>query len=160
MRRRKKLILIVTVVTLMFALFGCGRTKNKQGPDGPGSTQPHREITVTFENDVVCADVWILPQTGENLETTLWGKATVGSLGAGETAEIRLTEDDSAQAWLVRIIDEDHAFYSADDLKLADGFRIVFRSDDTRFEAVLEVLDREGTPVSASEAFTGMLGAG
>lgn len=123
------------------------------------SMMAYSEILVTFENEVAEADIWIIPQTGENLETSLWGTATVGKLGAGETAEVRLTQYDEAQAWLVHIIDENHAYYSAQDVRLADGFRIVFRTEDTAFESVIEVLDRDGSAVSRAEAFQGMLGA-
>lgn len=128
--------------------------------DSHNSMEAHAEIVITFVNEAEEADVWILPHTEENLKTTLWGTATVGKLGAGETALVRLTESNDAQAWLIRIIDRDHAYYSAQDLKLEDGFRIVFRSADSKYEAVIEVLDQNGTVVARAEAFTGMLGAG
>jgi|GEM_PF-557228 len=226
MRRRKQLILMISVVIMMFALFGCGRPKYKLNLDSSGfqsrktqyragetvtvyfdaiatdtnyrfrlddssvemtqsydaghgyvftftmpdhevslscesynSMLPYTTIAVTFDNEVADADVWILPQTEKNLETSLWGRATVGKLGAGKTKEVYLTEFDPAQTWLVRIIDVDHAYYSADDLKLGDGFQIVFRSDDSRYDSVIEVLDRDGTVLSSAKAFTGMLGA-
>ena len=124
------------------------------------SMESYAEIVITFVNEVEEADIWILPQTDENLKTTLWGTATVGKLGAGETAEVCLTESDDAQAWLIRIIDGNLAYYSALDLKLEDGFQIVFRSENSKFEAVIEVLDQNGTVVSSAQAFTGMLGAG
>ncbi|MBO4419646.1 MAG: hypothetical protein J5789_07470 [Oscillospiraceae bacterium] len=123
------------------------------------SMAAQERFPVTFENRVQEADIWILPQTSENLKTTLWGTPTVGKLAPGETAEVVLTESYAAEAWLVRIIDTDQALYSANDLKLADGYRIVFRSEGARFDAVIEVLDPEGSVVFSGEAFSGSLGA-
>ena len=117
------------------------------------------QITVSVVNEGPEADIWILPQTEENLKTTLWGPATVEKLGAGETAELCLTESVDAQAWLIRIIDGDHAYYSAKDVTLESGCSIVFRAADTRREAVIEVWDRSGSVVFSGEAFVGVLGA-
>ena len=116
-------------------------------------------IAVTFRNEVEQADLWILPQTEENLKTSLWGTPSAGALGVGESAELCLTEDESAEAWLVRIIDTDHAYYAAQDLRLEDGYTVVFQSEGAKFDAVIEVRDENGTVVYAAEAFTGVLGA-
>ena len=120
--------------------------------------EPLPKITVSFVNGAEEADVWILPQTEANLKTTLWGTATVGALSAGETAEVSLEEAADAETWLVRIIDRDHAYYSARDVVLEDGYSIIFRAEDSRYAAVIEVLDREGTVIFSHEAFTGVLG--
>ena len=128
--------------------------------DSYNSMEYFPEIVVTVENEVEEADIWVLPQTEENLKSTLWGTATIGKLGAGETADVYLTVRDDAQAWLVRIIDRDHAYYSVQDLLLQDGFKVVFRSEGSKYEAVIEVLDENGSVVSQTRAFRGKLGAG
>ena len=128
--------------------------------DSYNSMEYFPEIVVTVENEVEEADIWVLPQTEENLKSTLWGTATIGKLGAGETADVYLTVRDEAQAWLVRIIDGDHGYYSAQDLTLQDGFKVVFRSEGSKYEAVIEVLDENGSVVSQTRAFRGKLGAG
>ena len=116
-------------------------------------------VNISFQNEVEQADVWILPQTEENLKTSLWGTPSAGALGVGETAELCLTNPEYAEAWLVRIIDSDKAYYSARDLKLEDGYTVVFQSEGSKFEAVIEVRDPSGTVVFSAEAFTGVLGA-
>ena len=227
LRAAKLLFLIFLGVSVMFALFGCGRQKYKLNLDGYGFkssktayaagekvtvyydliatdtdyrfwlddesvkltqdyddrhgyvftfTMPDHELTlhmssrnsmeyipsirVTFQNEVEEADVWILPQTEENLKTSLWGTPSVGKLGAGKSAELFLTEDENAEAWLVRIIDDNKAYYSAQDLKLEDGYSVIFKSEGSKSEAVIEVQDQSGTVVFTAEAFTGVFGAG
>jgi len=116
-------------------------------------------ILVTLENRVEEADFWLLPQTEENLKTSLWGTATVGSLAVGDSAEVVLTKPDDAETWIIRIIDKDHILYTADDLKLKDGDRIVFRREDADFDGVIEILDENGTVLDSKTASAGALGA-
>ena len=116
-------------------------------------------VSVTFQNEVAEADVWLLPQTEENLKTSLWGTPSAGALGKGETIELTLTNPEFAEAWLVRIIDRDKAYYSARDLKLEDGDTVVFKSEGSKFDAVIEVHDADGNLVFSAKAFTGVLGA-
>lgn len=116
-------------------------------------------VSITFQNEVEEADVWLLPQTEENLKTTLWGTPSAGALEKGESAELTLTNPEYAETWLVRIIDRDKAYYSAQDLKLEDGYTLVFKSEDSKFDAVIEVHDASGNLVFSAKAFTGVLGA-
>ncbi len=115
---------------------------------------------VTFVNKVEKADIWILPQTEDILETSLWGTATVSQLGVGENVEVILNDGDAAEYYILRIIDDNHAFYSADDLKLPNGCTIVFRYEGSELDAVLEIYDENDELIDSREAFTGMLGAG
>ncbi len=116
-------------------------------------------VDVTFVNEVEKADIWILPQTEENLNTSLWGTATIAGLGAGEQAEVSVTGSYETELFILRIIDDDHAFYSVNDLLLLDGYTLVFKTENARTEAVIEILDESGNVVSSQEAFTGMFGA-
>ena len=116
-------------------------------------------LEISFRNEVETADVWVLPQTEENRKSSLWGSPSAGKLGVGETAELTLSNPAYAEAWLVRIIDVDKAYYAAQDLRLEDGCTVVLRSEGSKFEAVIEVLDPSGAVVSSTEAFTGVLGA-
>ena len=116
-------------------------------------------VSVSFQNEVEEADVWLLPQTEENLKTSLWGTPSAGALGKGESAELTLTNPEYAEAWLVRIIDRDKAYYSAQDLQLEDGYTVVFKSEGSKFDAVIEVQDASGNLVFSAKAFTGTLGA-
>ena len=116
-------------------------------------------VSVSFQNEVEEADVWLLPQTEENLKTSLWGTPSAGALGKGASAELTLTNPEYAEAWLVRIIDRNKAYYSAQDLKLEDGYTVVFKSEGSKFNAVIEVHDATGNLVFSAEAFTCVLGA-
>ena len=116
-------------------------------------------VSVSFQNEVEEADVWLLPQTEENLKTSLWGTPSAGALEKGESAELTLTNPEYAEAWLVRIIDQDKAYYSARDLKLEDGYTVVFKSEGSKFDAVIEVHDASGAVFFSAKAFTGTLGA-
>ena len=116
-------------------------------------------VSVTFQNEVEEADVWLLPQTEENLKTSLWGTPSAGALEKGASAELTLTNPEYAEAWLVRIIDRNKAYYSAQDLKLEDGYTVVFKSEGSKFDAVIEVHDASGAVIFSAEAFTGILGA-
>ena len=116
-------------------------------------------VSVSFQNEVEEADVWLLPQTEENLKTSLWGTPSAGALEKGESVELTLTNPGYAEAWLVRIIDRNKAYYSAQDLKLEDGYTVVFKSEGSKFDAVIELHDASGAVVFSAEAFTGVLGA-
>ena len=226
LRLGKSLFLMILGVSVMFALFGCGKPKYKLHFEGYGFqsskteyaageqvtvyydliatdtdyrfwlddesvtlkedyddshgyvftfTMPDHELTlhvsshnimeyiptisVTFQNEVEEADVWLLPQTEENLKTSLWGTPSAGALEKGESVELTLTNPGYAEAWLVRIIDRNKAYYSAQDLKLEDGYTVVFKSEGSKFDAVIEVHDANGTVVFSAKAFTGVLGA-
>ena len=116
-------------------------------------------IVVIFENEVTEADIWILPQTEENLKTTLWGTATVYAIGAGESANVYLRDAAYTDTWMIRIIDTDHAYYAAQDISLEEGYTIIFRSDDFRYDAMIEVRDFNDKVIYETKAFIGVFGA-
>lgn len=113
---------------------------------------------ITIVNEVADADIWVLPETEENLNTTVWGTATVAKLGKGNTREFGLRDTFVSDLWMIRIIDDGHALYSAGGLVLSEGYRIVFRTEGTKADSVIEVLDAEGTVLYSEPAFTGVLG--
>lgn len=115
-------------------------------------------LRVTLVNNVATADFWIMPQTEDNLKSSLWGTATAKALGAGEQRDITLTEP-AEQLFIVRAIDEDHAYFSVKDVTLGDGYTIRFQTNDSRFDAVIEVLDADGTVLKTQPAFVGAFGA-
>ena len=116
-------------------------------------------VSVCVVDECAEADLWILPQTEENLHTTLWGPATV-HLAEGEQADLVLQGAYDGDPFLIRIIDGDSGYYAANDVILHEGDRIVFRSgsDGTRYDARIEILDGDGAVVSSyEEIFTGVL---
>ena len=72
-----------------------------------------KEISVTFVNGVEDADIWILPQTDENLGTTLWGTPTLKDSVKDTIGTCRI--EGGAENYIVRIIDADEAYYAARD---------------------------------------------
>lgn len=148
----KKPLLILLCLILSLMLFSC------KGNGGESEMKNKTKvISVTFINDVEEADIWILPQTEENLKTSLWGTATIPKLKAGEKTTVKLS--DSADKYIVRIIDVDHAYYSADDITLSDGYSIHFKTDERKHEAVISDIDESGNVISSKEAFQGVFGA-
>lgn len=116
-------------------------------------------VRVTFVNETQTADVWILPQTEENLKSSLWGTATVGKLGTGEQREVELSGTEDGGTYIVRIIDDEDAYYAVNDVSLGDGYSIRFTTADSKFDAVLEICDADGNVMNTQPAFTGVLGA-
>jgi len=121
-------------------------------------SESNKTISVTFINDVEKADIWILPQTKENLKTSLWGTATISKLKPGEKKTISINDFEEGR-YIVRIIDDDKAYYSANDIILKENYIIRFKTDETKYEAELVTLDQNGEAVSTTEAFQGVLGA-
>lgn len=121
-------------------------------------SESNKTISVTFINDVEKADIWILPQTKENLKTSLWGTATISKLKPGEKKTISINDFEEGR-YIVRIIDDDKAYYSANDIILKENYIIRFKTDETKYEAELVTLDQNGEAVSKTEAFQGVLGA-
>ena len=121
-------------------------------------SESNKTISVTFINDVEKADIWILPQTKENLKTSLWGTATISKLKPGEKKTISINDFEEGR-YIVRIIDDDKAYYSANDIVLKENYTIRFKTDETKYEAELVTLDQNGEAVSKTEAFQGVLGA-
>ncbi len=121
-------------------------------------SESNKTISVTFINDVEKADIWILPQTKENLKTSLWGTATISKLKSGEKKTISINDFEEGR-YIVRIIDDDKAYYSANDIILKENYIIRFKTDETKYEAELVTLDQNGEAVSTTEVFQGVLGA-
>ena len=119
-------------------------------------TEPKNTISVTVVNDVEEADIWILPQNERNLKTSLWGTATIRKLIVGGSSAVSVGV---SEKYIVRIIDTDKAYYSASDITLDDGYTVRFQTDETKFEAVIEVLDQSSEVVSSGKAFRGVFGA-
>ncbi len=116
-------------------------------------------MRVTFVNEVQTADVWILPQTEENVKSSLWGTATIGKLDAGAQREVGIDETDGAEAYIIRIIDDEHAYYAVKDVLLGDGYSIRFQTADKKYDAVIEIVDADGNVLRTERAFVGVFGA-
>ena len=85
-------------VVMMLALFGCGKQKHELYFD-------EESFRVTFVNNVETADVWVLPQTDENRNSSLWGTASAKNLEANTQCGIALSKENRllySMEWLIR----------------------------------------------------------
>ncbi|MBQ8995163.1 MAG: hypothetical protein IJ091_05060 [Oscillospiraceae bacterium] len=115
---------------------------------------------VTLINDVEEADLWILPQTEDNLSDAPNTKAMF-HLNAGEKATVTLDELGGPGTYIFTAIGSDRqAFYWFQDMDLEAGYTLHFKIDgeDGRFsDAVLEVRNRWGKLLSSERVFIGVL---
>lgn len=151
--------LIVLIVTgVLFIWLGTKLMKNEDEIDRKGTpSESGKTISVTFVNEVEEADIWILPQTEENLQTSLWGVATIPKLKSGVQKTVGI--NGNQEKYIVRIIDVDQAYYSANDIALDENYMIWFRTDESKFEAKLVTSDPRGNSVTSENIFQGVFGA-
>lgn len=114
------------------------------------------EPTVTFINGLRDADVWILPETKENLKTTLWGKATAAGVKTGERRKAPLCEPGDGGLYILRMIDTDRFFYSAGGITLRAGWTMEVRGAGLH-AVTLEVTDENGVLNHSYKVFAARL---
>ncbi len=142
---------------LVLTLFACQKQEEAK-PEETETSTTGEMMKIRFVNEVEDTDLWILPQTEKNLKTSLWGTATVAMLKKEDAIEVAI-EETSDHLYILRLIDQRGALYSANDFELHDGDTIVFDAiDDDFVRARLALLDKEGKEVKvAEEVFEGML---
>ena len=148
---------ILLCLFLALTFFACQKQEEAKPEEAETSTTGEM-MKIRFVNEVEDTDLWILPQTEKNLKTSLWGTATVAMLKKEDAIEVAI-EETSDHLYILRLIDQRGALYSANDFELHDGDTIVFDAiDDDFVRARLTLLDKEGKEVKvAEEAFEGML---
>ncbi len=115
-----------------------------------------KDAEISFVSEAVDADVWFLPETDENLKTTLWGKATIPGATAGEPFELTVSVNASSGAAIFRAIDGDKTYYSANGIALENGYSVRLGEDDD-FSYFIEIVDAEGNDVGKYPVFTAKL---
>lgn len=155
----KKLLSVLLCILLCFALSACKGKDDGSAMTNTDETKVQESISVTFINDVADADIWILPQTDENLRSSLWGTATISKLKAGDKRTADINNISENGKYIVRIIDADHAYFSAKDMVLEDSYTIRFKTDDSKYEAKIISFDQNGKELFSKEAFQGVFGA-
>lgn len=155
--KRRLLILISILLCLFFCSCEAVRGEPDMIPDDYGQSKP--SISVTFLNNVEEADIWILPQTEDNLNSSLWGTPTVAKMRVGEHKACTVSNEGTGR-YIVRIIDLDQAYYAASDVVLDDGYTIRFEMEETKYDASITVLDQNGNAAFVKESvFEGVFGA-
>lgn len=114
------------------------------------ATEQENVKMIVFENQVTAGDIWILPQTQENLKTTVWGKATISMLETNQSQEAMI--EDGEGLYIFRMIDSEKFFYSADNIELEEGWTMVIKEKDIALYQ-LEVFNEKGTLVETYEVF-------
>ena len=137
---KKAVLFLITILLL------CGCEAN----------QTVNNKTVTFINGVKAADVWILPETEENLKTTLWGTATVSGIKKNESREALLCEGGDDGLYIIRMIDTDNIYYSADGIMLEEGWTVHITGNDL-YSVTVEVTDGNGVLKNTYEVFAASL---
>ena len=154
---REKGLKTLFCLFLVLTLFACQKQEEAK-PEETETSTTGEMMKIRFVNEVEDTDLWILPQTEKNLKTSLWGKATVAMLKKEDAIEVAI-EETSDHLYILRLIDQRGALYSANDFELHDGDTIVFDAiDDDFVRARLTLLDKEGKEVKVAEdVFEGML---
>ena len=136
------------VICLISMLLLCGCKANR--------TSTVNDKAVTFINGINEADLWILPETEENLKTTVWGKATFSGIKANETQTVSLCEAGENGLYIIRMIDTGNTFYSADGITLEPGWTIKLKGNDLN-SLEFEVTDENGALLSTYRVFAASL---
>ena len=143
--------IIIACLIAALVLSGCGTKQTETEP-----TEITTDKKVTFINGVTEADVWILPETEDNLKTTLWGKATAAKMKNGESRDIPLCEPGDGGKYLLRMIDTEQLYYSAGGILLEDGWSIEIKGEDMN-QITLDIKDKKGEIKNTYEVFCASL---
>ena len=114
-------------------------------------------LEFTFTSRIEEADIWIIPDTQENRKTTLWGTATIKALAQDDTAAVTIYDLSEDGKYLLRVIDHDSMYYSADAIEIPEGGSIELKELDGPMNAELEVFDADGASVATYEVFMARL---
>ena len=136
------------LICLMSMLLLCGCKANH--------TAPANDKAVTFVNGVTDADVWLLPDTEANRKTTVWGTATASGVKTDESRQTPLCEAGDGGLYLIRMIDADHIYYSANGVALESGWTVRIAGADLR-SVTAEVTDETGALQRTYEVFAASL---
>lgn len=113
-------------------------------------------LSITVQNKLSTADIWILPDTEENRKNTVWETATLSNLEAESNQSAFISGDFGENGlYLFRMIDEDQMYYAVDGIKLeCDQTIVICENDGT---VTMEIYDEAGTKISEYEMFAARL---
>ena len=149
-------LLAVLCLLLAALLCACGSEEPPAGPEAPEDPEPlAEEVFITFRNEVETADIWLLPQTEENLHSSLWGTATLAKLPTGAEQRVSLTSGPGL--YLMRAIDVDEMFYDVGGVELEAGYVLRLSESEDPGAATLEVTDITGAQVAVYSVFAARL---
>ncbi|MBQ7502466.1 hypothetical protein IJT93_07095 [bacterium] len=151
----KKLLLIGICLLLGLWLSSCKSEK----PASPEQNAPAAGggPSVVFSSEIEEADVWILPETKENLKTTVWGTPSLKKIGTGEKRRFFLTAPGESGLYIVRAIDKNGMYYAANSLVLEEECCLLLKKGSEPMSAVIEVTAKDGKTVKTYPVFAARL---
>lgn len=114
------------------------------------------DTNVTFFNETEKMDVWILPETDENLKTSLWGKATLAGADTGESYILKVSKPETVTTFIFRAIDEDKIYYEANGITLEADCTIKLKKEEP-FTFTIEVISKDGNILGTYSVFAAAL---
>lgn len=150
----KRIISVLMGVVIMLGLFGCSKNNQTKKEE---IKKIEEKIKISVTNETVDADIWIVPDTDENRKTSVWGTATVSKDNApvGKTVITEISA--STEKYLIRMIDKDEMYYSADGIKIGQGQLLIIRCGEEDMTAIIEVHDKDGKLTAEYEMFMARL---
>lgn len=112
--------------------------------------------TITVINDVKEADIWLLPETAANKSTTVWGKATAAKVQPGESRLVPLCEPGDNGQYIIRMIDADSFFYSANGIELKPAYTLRIKETGSN-SIIAEASDENGILKNTYNVFSARL---
>ena len=150
----KKTLLILTCILTLLCLSSC--KEEEQDNMTSKTSENTATVSITVTNGVSETDMWILPQTKENLSTSLWGTATVAKIENGESRQVLITQPGDEGFYILRMIDIDGFYYSANGIVLKEGWAL--KITDHGFDpATADVYDENGDLQNSYEVFSARL---
>lgn len=134
----------------MINLFGKNH-KNKQ------QEQELEHIEISFTNQLNETDIWIIPDTESNRKTTIWGTATLSKMKINDKKSASIVESENSNSYLIRLIDVDKMFYSADAVIINNNASIIIKKGNEPMSAIVEVYDSNGKINASYEMFMAKL---
>ncbi|MBR0413703.1 MAG: hypothetical protein IJI67_01365 [Clostridia bacterium] len=151
----KKTVLIAACLLTLLLLCSCRATQQNQ-TEVTETMHSENEQTVTVINEVKEADIWLLPDTEANRKTTLWGTATAAKVSTGESRTAPLCEAGDNGHYLLRMIDSDSFYYSANDISLKAGDTLTIKGNEDG-GASAAVTDESGKVLATYDVFSARL---
>ena len=148
---KRTVLIALCVLTLLF-ICGCDTKKQNETEVTNNMTGTY----FTFINEVAEADVWVLPQTEENMKTSLWGTASASKVKTGESRQTPLCAPGDDGLYIFRMIDTDSFYYSANGITLEEGWILRIKEADI-MQVTIEVTDENGTLMNTYEVFSAKL---
>lgn len=145
------LIPIIIILAVIAVIYLMGKNyQNRQ--------QELEHIEISFTNQLNESDIWIIPDTESNRKTTTWGTATLSKMKINDKKSAYIVKSiKSENSYLIRLIDVDKMFYSADAVIINNNDSIIIKKGNEPMSAIVEVYDSNGKINASYEMFMAKL---